>query len=310
MKNHSEAENEPEANDESAPAEQEPSAEAEQATAPVTAEAEAESAEAGDIKIGFNEIEDPEDAIAWLKENAMPVLVGLLIAALSFLAVSYYKHQKKAETMTAQSMLFNSQASAQFSEILTRYAGTPSAPLAELSLGAQQFDDGQYDLAKNTFATFARNHPDHPLVAGAVLGQVQCDEAELKLGDALKGYESFMKAQPDNYMNVLAVFGKGRCLEQMGRYEEARQVYEDYIAGHQNDPWAAHAETALKYVGREKRAAQNRVSQPQVSIPPLAPATMNAPGTPMPLVTPAAKPVAPAPVTVTLPAVTPAPAAK
>ncbi len=255
-------------------------------------------------KMSLEDIEGPEDAIAWLKENAMPMLVGLLIAALAFLGVSYFKHQKKAEAMTAESMLFNSQAASQFTEITTKYPGAPAAPLAELSLASQQFEDGQYDLARNSFATFVQKHPDHSFTAAAVLGQAQCDEAQFKFGDALKGYENFIKSETNSFLFAQAVFGKGRCLEQMGRFDDARAVYEDYIAAHPKDPWTARAETALMYVGKAKRAAQHPAAPAQVTLPPLSSAPT---ATPLHLNAAApiqATPAAPAPATPAAPAPT------
>ncbi len=219
-------------------------------------------------------VESPEEVVAWLKANGTPILVGVFIAALAFTGVSMYRNHQKAAEITAQSMLFSSQNAQQFSDIVARYPDAPATALAQLSLASQQFEDGQYDLAKSTFADFARKYPTHSLKAAADLGLAQCDEATLKLGDALKGYEAFAKAQTNHFLTAQAMFGRGRCLEQMGRYEEARQLYEDYVAGHgKEDPWTARAQTALMYVGKAKRASEKTKAAPapQVMAPVQAP---------------------------------------
>lgn len=226
---------------------------------------------------------------AWLRENGMPILVGVVIAALGWAGWSAYRSHQKAAAITAESMLFSSQTTAQFMEIMSKYPKAPTASLAALSLGSQQFDEGQYDLARATFSSFATAHPGHPLAAAATLGLAQCDEAQLKLAEALKGYEQFTKTETNSFLYAQAVFGRGRCLEQMGRFDDARAVYEDFIAGNPKSPWTARAETALMYVGKAKRAAAKPA--PVVALPPLQPA----------VTTPAPAPVAP---------VAPAPAAK
>ena len=42
-----------------------------------------------------------------------------------------------------------------------------------------------------------------------------------------------------------ALFGRAPCLEQMGRYQEAKAVYEDFIAAHPDSGWLAKAEEML-----------------------------------------------------------------
>lgn len=241
-------------------------------------------------KLDLDIIEEPEEVLDWLKSNGMPILVGLAIAAGAFAAVSAYKSHKKAAEITAQSQLFNSQTAQQFQEIVTKYPGATAAALAELSLASQQFEEGQFELAKNSFMEFGRKHPDHSLKTAADLGVVQCDEALNKYDDALKGYEQFIKTQTNHFLYAQAVLGKGRCLELQGKFDDAKAVYEDYITSHPRDQWTQRAETALMYVGKSKRAAERA---PQVQPTPVA---VPAPAVPAPtaLVSPPAAPVAPA----------------
>ena len=229
-------------------------------------------------------IEGPEDVIAWLKENGTPILVGLTLAALAFAGFSAYRNHQRAAATTAQSQLFNSQTTAQFMDIVTKYADAPAAPLAELSLAGQQFEDGQFDMARSTYAAFLTKHAEHSLKSAAAMGLAQCDEAQLKLGDALTKYENFIKQEPDSFLQAQAIFGKGRCLEQMGRFDDARTVYEDFIAGHPKDPWVQRAETALMYVGKSKRAAENRAAHPPAAMIPVAKPAVSAAPAPAPVI--------------------------
>lgn len=233
-------------------------------------------------KLDLNTIEEPEEIIDWLKANGLPILVGLGIAVGAFAAVSAYKSHKKAAEITAQSQLFNSQTSQQFQEIVTKYPGASAAALAKISLASQQFEEGQYEPAKNTFVEFTREYPDHSLKAAAELGVIQCDEAAGRYEEALKGYDQFVKSQTNHFLFAQAVLGKGRCLEQQGKFDDAKAVYEDFIAAHPRDQWTQRAETALMYVGKSKRAA---AKAPQVQ------------ATPVVVPAPAAAPTAAAPAT-------------
>jgi len=220
----------------------------------------------------WESVEGVGPVVEWLKENGMPILVGLLIAALAFSGWSFYRSHKKTVAITAESMLFNAQSPAQFTEIMSKYPDAPTAPLAALSLGTQQYDEGQYDQARATYAEFASKYPDHPLASAAKLGLAYCDEAQLKLEEALKGYDNFAKTETNSFLQVQAIFGKGRCLEQLGRFEDARIVYEDFIAANPRSPWSSRAETALMYVGKARRAVEKAMSaKPPVAPPPPVP---------------------------------------
>jgi tetratricopeptide (TPR) repeat protein len=128
----------------------------------------------------------------------------------------------------------------------------------------------------------------------AALGLAECDEAQFKLGDALKAYENFAMTRSHSFLYAQAIFGKGRCLEQMSRFDEARAVYEDFITAHPKDPSAQRAETALMYVGKAKRAAEKRALQPPAAAPQAAaPAPAVVPAASAPVGGPAQAPAAP-----------------
>jgi tetratricopeptide (TPR) repeat protein len=106
------------------------------------------------------------------------------------------------------------------------------------------------------------------MASAATLGLAQCDEAQVKLEAALKAYENFAKTETNSFLYAQSVFGRGRCLEQMGRYDDARTIYEDFIAAHPKDPWTPRAETALMYVKKAKRAAEKvKPAAMQISTP-------------------------------------------
>lgn len=199
-------------------------------------------------------IEGPEDVIDWLKENATPIAVGLVIAALVFSGVTWFRNKKQTTERAAQKDLFSAQQSAQLSDVLAKYPNTPSAALAEIALGSQLFDEGRFDQARTTFGGFLQKNPGHALSASAEIGSAKCDEAQAKYDLALAAYDRFLKANKQSYALADAVFGKARCLTQLGRFDDARTTLEDFIAGNPGSPWLGRAQTEILYVGKARRS--------------------------------------------------------
>lgn len=233
----------------------------------------------------------PQILLDWFKANGTPLLVGVLIAALAYAGIYAFRSHKRAQEITAQSMLFNSQASQQFQDIVDKYSGTAAAPMAALSLGGAQFEAGQYDQALKTYKDFLAKNPTHGLASAAEVGIAQCEEAMGKFEDALKTFDGFLKTHTNSFLYSQAVFGKGRVFEQMGRYDDARVVYEDFIAAHPRDPFVGRAQNALLYAERAKRAgAGGMFTRPAaIQVPMAAPTAVPAPA-PVAAPAPAAKP--------------------
>jgi predicted Zn-dependent protease len=55
-------------------------------------------------------------------------------------------------------------------------------------------------------------------------------------------------------MQPMAVFGEARSLEQLGRYDDAREVYQNFIVNHPDSDWIVHAESAIKFLDMQTRA--------------------------------------------------------
>ena len=99
----------------------------------------------------------------------------------------------------------------------------------------------------------------------AELGRIYCIEArnsETALQEAAEAYAAFAQARPDSYLTPQAIFGQGRCLEQLGLLDEARALYEDFIAKQADSAWSMRAEDLQNQVTRKIAKAQGKAGTP------------------------------------------------
>lgn len=201
------------------------------------------------------------EALEFLKENAVAIVVGVLIAVVGFVGYIIWQNAGKAEADAAAALLFNSQTAQQYQEVVNNYPETPAAPLAMLSLAAAYFDQGQYDLALATFDGFASKYPSHDMLAVARLGSAQAKESLGRNDEALAAYEEFLKSYPEHFMIPNATFGKARVLEASGKYDEAKAVYEAFMAANPDSMWTGRAESGLRFTGKTERSVKAATGQ-------------------------------------------------
>jgi tetratricopeptide (TPR) repeat protein len=230
---------------------------------------------------------EKKQLLALFREHVQPVLIGLGIAIAILLAYGAYKNYKQSALMRASQMLMSARSLEQLQQVISQYPSTPSAPIAMLTLAAEYFQSGQYDLAQFTYAQFRQKFPKHPMAMMADIGKAQCLEASGQLDQALAAFEAFILANPGHFLSSSAIFGKGRCLTQMGRYTEAKAVYEDYIAANPNSGWGPLADSAMLFVDKELRAQQKKrnlpIIEPVNPVNPKVPAATSTPLNPPPM---------------------------
>ena len=196
------------------------------------------------------------EALEFLRENGVAIVVGVLVAVAGFVGYTIWKNSKAAKVEAASSLLANSQTAPQFQEIIANYPDTPSAPLAQLALAGAYFDENQFDLAQTTFAQFSEKFPGHAMSPVAELGVAQSLEGLNRYDEALAAYDNYLTKNPAHFMVPSATFGKARVLEAQQKFAEAKQVYEAFIAANPESPWINRAETGLDFVGKQERATQ------------------------------------------------------
>lgn len=201
------------------------------------------------------EIKEVPEVLDFLRDNGISILVGAGIAAVLFLGWSLYRNYTTSQQQSAMNTLFNAQAPDQIQQVVNQFPKTPAAPLAQLILAGQAFDQGQFEMAQNLFAQFIEKHPRHELRDSAEFGVIQCMEATGRHAEALDAYMRFAESHPGHYLEPAARFGVARSMELLGRLDEAKSAYESFIAAHDaEDRWRGRAESALAFLEKEIRA--------------------------------------------------------
>lgn len=207
-----------------------------------------------DKQLQLEQHEVPE-LMAFLKENGIAIVIGVLVAVVAFVGYSAWKNSRQAKIDTASTLLATSQSIQQFQEIVANYAGTPAAPMAQLSLAAAHYDQGAFESARAAFAQFKADYPGHGMSAVADLGVAQSLEALGQFDEALAAYDAFLSAHPDHYQASAATFGRARVFEAQQKFAEAEKVYEDFIAANPDSRWTGRAEAGLDFVQKQARAS-------------------------------------------------------
>jgi tetratricopeptide (TPR) repeat protein len=198
--------------------------------------------------------EETDESLEALREYAVPVVVGLVLALVAAGGFQLYRYQKRSVIERSSALLNTARDPSQLREIVTQYADTPSAPVAQLTLASQYFSEGQYELARKAYQQFEQTFPEHPMQASATYGAAMCLEASGLSEQAIEAFAAFEENRPDHFLTPLATLGQARCLDQLGRLEEARTLYEDFIAANPESPWVADADSQLLFVKKQIRA--------------------------------------------------------
>jgi tetratricopeptide (TPR) repeat protein len=96
---------------------------------------------------------------------------------------------------------------------------------------------------------FLQRYANHPWTVTAELGRLHCLEAKGQFQEAADGFGAFADMHGEHYQVPLALFGKARCLEQLQRLEDAKAVYEDFIAANPDSRWVPRVEEMLEALG-------------------------------------------------------------
>ena len=246
-----------------------------------------------------------------IEKHGKPVVTGILVVMVAVVVIQLSASRKESNAKNASNQFATAQSIPDLEDILENYGKTPIAPLALLSLAKRYYDNANYEIALTKYDEFIQKHKEDRMRPTAELGRIFCIEArnnESALTEAAAAYAAFAQARPDHALTAQAIFGQARCLEQLGQNEEARVIYEEFIANNADSPWVGRAEEALQQVTRtieDKNSKTASMPKKDVTPPPAAPVTIDTPVVIAPAaVTPEAAATAPA--TLPAPAATPA----
>lgn len=204
------------------------------------------------------QLNDIEQAKAWFQRHGSHALTAILAVLIAITGFNMLRSRLERRTVEADRRLASAQSVTDFEALIRDFEKTGTAPLAVLSLGKLHFDNGNYEAALTQYERFLTQWPTHDMTTAATLGRIFCIEARGQQGaleEAAAAFAAFAAGNPGHYLYPQAVFGQARCLEQLNRLEEARTLYEDFIAANPDNLWSTRAEELLTAIQRRLRRA-------------------------------------------------------
>jgi len=202
------------------------------------------------------QLNDIEQVKAWFQRHGSHLVTAALAVLIAITGFNLLRTRIERRAVEADSRLATAQSVTDLEAVIHDFAKTGAAPLALLSLGKLHFDNGNYEAALAQYERFLAQWPTHDMTKTAALGRIFCIEARGRqdaFEEAAAAFAAFASGNPGHYLQPQAVFGQARCLEQLNRLEEARTIYEDYIAAHPDSLWSMRAEELLTAIQRRIR---------------------------------------------------------
>ena len=193
----------------------------------------------------------------WQKYGKIITLVALGVSLIWVYKVSQ-DFTAGATEESAMMALSGADSIAAAQEVIDTFPNTEATPLARIRLAKLYYEAANYDRAEAAYKEFKSLNGNHPLAPAADLGIAHCLEARGELQGAVDAYDAFLKDHAEvTYLTPVASMGKARALTAMTQYDDARIVYEDFIAADNEDTvWGTLAEEYLKDLEvKIKRAA-------------------------------------------------------
>ena len=198
--------------------------------------------------------DDVHELREWVSRYGPAAGLGLAIALIGIFGFGTFRNHNQAQKEGAALAWSMATTPAEFQDVVSQFKNTPTAPAAMLGLASSYFKTGEYELAKNAYHDFETTFAEHPMAKAARLCQAQCMEAAGNLEDALHACAELGKQLPeDHYLQPQIDLERGRCLEQLHRWDEAKAVYEDFLAKYPDTPWIDQAEIALRTAKKAAR---------------------------------------------------------
>ncbi len=179
------------------------------------------------------------------------VAVILLAAAIGWSLWANAREQKQNEAAAAVTA---AQTVKDFEAVISRWPGSEAAAQAPFNIGDNQFQQGNFSNAAETYRNFLSQFPKHPLAAGSQLGLASSLEASNDIPKAIIAYQDLLKNYPDSAFEGETRLSLGRCYELQGDWQKAKQAYEEVVASRTS--WSNQAQERLLIVERHLRTSQ------------------------------------------------------
>ncbi|MFO7534872.1 MAG: tetratricopeptide repeat protein [Kiritimatiellia bacterium] len=190
--------------------------------------------------------------LASLTDSWKEVLIGLVIAAVAFGAVYFYKRHASEAREQAFTQLAVASSLSQLTEITRQFPSSKAAALAAFMAAHAQYDAGNYAEAGQLYDEFIATHKSHFMAPAARLGRLHCQEAAGQTEEALAGFRQFAQEYPaEAALATEAKLGEARCLRLMGKLQDALAVYEKMILEQPGNDWQPLIEDLKNTVTRD-----------------------------------------------------------
>lgn len=195
-----------------------------------------------------------------IQKHTGTALTIALAIAVAVVAIWSLQQRRSQQNLESQQLLAAAQSTSQFEDIVGRFPRSEAAPLAQLSLAKLHFDMGRYQDAMAAYENFLAKWENHTLSSTAILGKLFSLEAlgePDQIREAEAGFRAFAQNNPGHYLYPQARLGEARCKQHLGMLEEARSIYENFLATHPDNPWEMQIEERLMDLERKLRRQQS-----------------------------------------------------
>lgn len=203
-----------------------------------------------------------EESPGFFEEYKSQILMGT--AAVVLLLGGYAIWQ--ITSMNAREAAINAYAEArtakEFAAVAEDHRGQRVAANALIQLSALLREEGNISDSDAALQNVLDHYPDHPLVAGALLGLAANREAAGEPDAAIEIYRQIPAKYAGSYAAPLARLAEARLLARDGKVEEAAIVYEDVVTSYPNTPAAMIARSEIAQLEAQRTSPNSPASQP------------------------------------------------
>ncbi len=160
----------------------------------------------------------PEELIPlldWWDQNGKQAVTILLVVVIAVTSFYGVKSWRANRRAAASNALMESYTTTELEDSVAKYEGMAAGPALKLRLAKKYYDEERYQEALDLYNQLMGAAPDG-LADVPVVGAAQCLEALGKYEEAFQAYETFVAENPTSFLNLAAKLGAARTLALKG----------------------------------------------------------------------------------------------
>jgi tetratricopeptide (TPR) repeat protein len=173
---------------------------------------------------------------AWFethKRGVVRVALGVVVAALGIGLWNWWHGARELNANDALSKVTShgfsgaSESTEALLQVAARYPSTDAAGRAILLAGGKLFAEGKYPEARAQFERYLRDYRDGSFNTQALLGVATCLDAQNKTNEAIAAYRDIADHHATSNAALQARYALGRLYEEQGKFDLARDCYDE-----------------------------------------------------------------------------------